>query len=125
MPSIDRNATFVTQINHIKVDPKNQDALVQRMTEQIDEVAVKQPGFISSTIQPSGSRSPMEGDPPAAPSHKSRDGHHVVNYVQWESTDLLDAFHKTPEFQTHFQTYKDYVLEAGPVVYDIIYSQEA
>lgn len=107
MPSIDRNATFVTQINHIKVEPKNQDALVQRMTEQIDEVAVKQPGFISSTI------------------HKSRDGHHVVNYVQWESTDLLDAFHKTPEFQAHFQTYKDYVLEAGPVVYDIIYSQEA
>lgn len=107
MPSIDLNATKVTQINHIKVEPKNQDALVQRMIQQIDEVAMKQPGFISSTI------------------HKSRDGHHVINYVQWESTELLDAFHQTPEFQAHFQTYKDYVLEAGPVVYDIVYSQEA
>ena len=64
MPNIDLNATKVTQINHIKVEPKNQDALVQRMIQQIDEVAMKQPGFISSTI------------------HKSRDGHAPFGEIQ-------------------------------------------
>ena len=107
MPTIEPNPSHVTQINHIKVAPANQDALVARMTEQLDRNMATQPGFVSSTI------------------HRSRDGHHVVNYVQWATKESLDAAHARPEFKAQLETYKGYVLEAGPVLYDIAVIREA
>lgn len=106
MPVIQKDATYVTQINHLKVAPENQDALIARMVEQVERNMANQPGFLSSTI------------------HKSRDGRHIVNYVQFASTDLLDAAHARPEFRQQFETYKDLVLEAGPVIYDIAHLRE-
>lgn len=75
MVSIQQNNNFVTQINLIKVEPENQQQLLELMMEQAETVMAKQPGFISSNI------------------HKSVDGTRVVNYVQWSSQDLLDAAH--------------------------------
>lgn len=102
MVSIQQNSV-VTQINLIKVEPQNQQQLVSLMTEQVESVMSKQPGFISSTI------------------HKSVDGTRVVNYVQWSSQELLDAAHQTPEFAAHFQKYEQLIVEGGPYVYDIAY----
>lgn len=106
MPTIEPNPGHITQINHIKVAPADQEALVARMTEQLDRNMATRPGFISSTI------------------HRSRDGHHVVNYVQWTTKELLDAAHARPEFRAQLETYKGYVIEAGPVLYDIAVIRE-
>ena len=106
MISIAMAAGHVTQINHIKVDPANQDTLVARMTEQLERNMATQPGFIASAI------------------HRSHDGHHVVNYVQWTTKELLDAAHARPAFEEQLRTYRDFALEAGPVLYDVAVSRE-
>lgn len=107
MIEIRTDAAYVTQINHIKVAPENQGALIARMAEQLERNMATQPGFVSSAF------------------HKSRDGQHVVNYVQFRSTAELDAAHARPEFKAQLESYKPYVLEAGPVTYDVVLLHEA
>ena len=102
MPTIDAIATIVTQINHIKVEAKHQDALIRAMIEQRENNIAGQPGFISSTI------------------HRSEDGKNVINYVQWTTKELLDAAHERPEFQRMQETYKHYVIDARPLIYSIV-----
>jgi len=41
----------------------------------------RQPGFISVSL------------------HRSLDGRRIVNYIQWQSRDLLQSAHKSPEFR--------------------------
>lgn len=107
MIEIQADAAYVTQINHLKVAPENQNALIARMTEQLERNMANQPGFVSSAL------------------HKSRDGHSVVNYVQFRSTAELDAAHARPEFKAQLETYRSYVLEAGPAIYDVVLLREA
>jgi len=97
---------MITQINVLTVASKDQAQLVRMMTEQARDVMANQPGFISSTI------------------HKSDDGARVVNYVQWASRDLLDAAHASPAFLHHMERYRHLVIEAGPRIYAIAYSEE-
>ena len=106
MTTIDRGGEVVTQINVITVEPENQDKLVELMSQQVEEVMSQQPGFISINL------------------HKSLDGTRVVNYVQWESQELLDRAHETPEFLDHFERYKGYLLDAGPRIYEVVHAKE-
>ena len=105
--TIDPKADFVTQINHIKVAPENQGKLVAFMTEQLEKNIATQPGFISASI------------------HRSHDGRHVVNYVQWTTKELLDAAHARPEFGRLFEQYRGFVIDGGPVLYAIHAQREA
>jgi heme-degrading monooxygenase HmoA len=50
------------------------------MTERARFTA-RQPGFISISV------------------HRSLDGRRIVNYVQWQSRELLQSAHKAPEFR--------------------------
>ena len=50
------------------------------MTERARFMA-RQPGFISISL------------------HRSLDGRRIVNYIQWQSRDLLRSAHKSPEFR--------------------------
>lgn len=107
MPNISQENRFVTQINTIKVDPKNQARLVELMTEQARNVMAKLPGFISITL------------------HRSVDGERVVNYAQWQSKELLDAAHDTPEFKASLAKYQPLTIEGGPHIHDITLILEA
>lgn len=106
MATIKQSSDLVTQINLLKVEPENQQRLLDLMLEQAQTVMFKQPGFISINF------------------HKSVDGTRIVNYVQWSSQELLDAAHRTPEFIAHFQKYKDLVIEGGPLIYEVVYTNE-
>ena len=64
MPDIRENARIVTQITTVKMDPDNQDEVLALMKERARFMAM-QPGFVSVSL------------------HRSEDGSHVVNYVQW------------------------------------------
>ncbi|WP_368039349.1 MULTISPECIES: antibiotic biosynthesis monooxygenase family protein [unclassified Tardiphaga] len=50
------------------------------MTERARFMA-RQPGFFSISL------------------HRSLDGRRIVNYLQWQSRDLLQSAHKSPEFR--------------------------
>jgi heme-degrading monooxygenase HmoA len=56
----------VTQITTVKLMPDKQDEVLNLMTERARFMAT-QPGFVSIAL------------------HRSKDGSHVVNYVQWPS----------------------------------------
>ena len=80
MPEIHENSDVVTQITTVKVPPDNQSEVLQLMAERARFMA-RQPGFVSVSL------------------HRSKDGSHVVNYVQWNNRKQLEAAHHSPEFR--------------------------
>ena len=95
MPEIRENNDIVTQITTVKVPPKHQAEVMQLMTERARFMAT-QPGFVSVSL------------------HKSEDGSHVVNYVQWKDRERLAAAHHSPEFRKKWPRFGDLVKEAEP-----------
>jgi quinol monooxygenase YgiN len=83
--TIERGAPVVTLINVFTVDPTKQEALVRVLDEATDRVIKDMPGFVSANI------------------HRSLDGHHVVNYAQWESREAMDAMLAHPASQQHLR----------------------
>jgi quinol monooxygenase YgiN len=80
MPEIRQNNDLVTYITTINVDPHNQVELLNLMTKRARFMAT-QPGFVSISL------------------HRSQDSRHVVNYVQWEDRERLEAAHRAPAFR--------------------------
>ena len=80
MSEIRPNNGICTQITTVKLSPDNQDEVLKLMKERARFMAT-QPGFVSVNL------------------HRSKDGSHVVNYVQWTNADKLAAAHHSPEFR--------------------------
>ena len=78
MPHIRTDNQPVTQITVIEAEPGKQAEALSLMTERARFMA-RQPGFVSISL------------------HRSLDGRRIVNYVQWQSRDLLQSAHKSPE----------------------------
>src|ERR1700693_4312966 len=78
MPHIRTDNQPVTQITVIEPEPGKQAEALSLMTERARFMA-RQPGFISISL------------------HRSLDGRRIVNYIQWQSRDLLHSAHKSPE----------------------------
>ena len=57
--------------------------------------------------------------------HRSKDGGHVVNYVQWTSADKLTAAHHSPEFRKRWPRFGELVREAEPELYDVVHVETA
>jgi hypothetical protein len=70
MPEIRESSGIVTQITMVKLPPDKQDQALDLMTERARFMAT-QPGFVSVSL------------------HRSKDGSHVVNYLQWTDPKKL------------------------------------
>ncbi len=68
MPVIEHGNGVVTHINVFTVDPARQQELVDSLTETVN-AARHMPGWLSASI------------------HRSFDGRHVTNYVQFDSQE--------------------------------------
>ncbi|MDU0200829.1 putative quinol monooxygenase [Paenibacillus sp. MAH-36] len=78
MTQIKANEPILTFINVFKVEPENQERVVELLT-QVTESSVKfTPGFISCAL------------------HKSTDGTKVTMYAQWQSLELYQAMRDDP-----------------------------
>jgi len=66
----------VTQITVVESEPGKQAEALSVMTERARFMA-RQPGFVSISV------------------HRSLDGRRIVNYIQWQSRDHLQAAHKS------------------------------
>jgi heme-degrading monooxygenase HmoA len=106
MTEIQENSDLVTQITTVKLSPDNQDEVLKLMTERARFMAT-QPGFISISL------------------HRSRDGTHVVNYVQWKDREQLEAAHHAPEFRKKWPQFGKLADEIEPGLYDVIHVEEA
>ena len=106
MPEIRENTDIVTQITTVKVPPKHQVEVLQLMAERARFMAT-QPGFVSVSL------------------HKSEDGSHVVNYVQWKDRKKLEAAHHSPEFRKKWPRFGELVKEAEPCLYEVAHVEAA
>jgi heme-degrading monooxygenase HmoA len=106
MPDIRQSAGIVTQITTVKMRPDNQDEVLQLMKERAKFMS-RQPGFVSVNL------------------HRSTDGSHVVNYVQWTDKDRLAAAHHSPEFRKKWPKFGELVQDVEPVLYDVVQIEAA
>jgi quinol monooxygenase YgiN len=106
MPEIGKNAGVVTQITTVKVPPDKQDEVLALMQERARFMAT-QPGFVSITL------------------HRSEDGGHVVNYIQWKDRKQLEAAHHSPEFRKKWPRFGELAEQIEPCLYDVIYAKSA
>ena len=106
MPDIRDNNGVVTQITTVKLPPDNQDEVLDLMIERSRFMAT-QPGFVSVTL------------------HRSQDGSHVVNYVQWTSAEKLSAAHHSPEFRKKWPRFAELANEIDPCLYEVIHIEAA
>ena len=106
MSEIRPNNGICTQITTVKLSPDNQDEVLRLMKERAHFMAT-QPGFVSVNL------------------HRSKDGSHVVNYVQWTNADKLAAAHHSPEFRKKWPRFGELVKEADPCLYDVVHVEAA
>ncbi len=106
MSEIRPNNGICTQITTVKLSPDNQDEVLKLMKERARFMAT-QPGFVSVNL------------------HRSKDGSHVVNYVQWTNADRLAAAHHSAEFRKKWPRFGELVKEADPCLYDVVHVEAA
>jgi heme-degrading monooxygenase HmoA len=95
-----------TQINVVRLPADNQEEVLNLMVERARFMAT-QPGFVSVNL------------------HRSKDGSHVVNYVQWTNPEKLAAAHHSAEFRKKWPRFGDLVQEADPCLYDVVHVEAA
>ena len=106
MPEIRQADGLVTQITTVKVTPDKQEEVLRLMTERAHFMA-KQPGFVSISL------------------HRSEDGSHVVNYIQWNGREKLEAAHHAPEFRKKWPQFGELIKEVEPCLYELVLIEAA
>lgn len=106
MPEIRENNAIVTQITTVKVPPDNQTEVLDLMAERARFMAT-QPGFVSVSL------------------HRSEDGSHIVNYVQWNNRKQLEAAHHSPEFRKKWPRFGDLIQDVEPCLYSVVHVEAA
>jgi len=100
MPHIRTDNQPVTQITVIEPEPGKQAEALSLMIERARFMA-RQPGFISVSL------------------HRSLDGRRIVNYIQWQSRDLLQSAHKLPEFRKEWDHFDQQTDEIDAHLYEV------
>lgn len=106
MPDIRETSGVVTQITTVKMQPDNQDEIIKLMKERAQFMA-RQPGFVSVSL------------------HRSEDGSHVVNYIQWTDREKLKTAHHSPEFRRKWPRFGELVKDVEPALYDVVQIEAA
>lgn len=101
MAHIRTDNQLATQITVIEPEPGKQAEALSLMTERARFMA-KQPGFISVSL------------------HRSLDGRRIINYVQWQSRELLQAAHKLPGFRKEWDHFDRLTDEIDPHLYEVV-----
>ncbi len=106
MSEIRNSVGICTQITTVKLAPGNQNEVLNVMRERARFMS-SQPGFISVNL------------------HRSKDGSHVVNYIQWQNAEQLAAAHHSAEFRKKWPRFGELVQEIEPCLYEVVYTQAA
>ena len=106
MTEIREDNSVCTQITTVKLPPAREDEVLALMIERARFMAT-QPGFVSVNL------------------HRSKDGSHVVNYIQWESEDMLRAAHHSPEFRKRWPQFGEIANEIDPCLYEVVLTEAA
>jgi heme-degrading monooxygenase HmoA len=105
MPYIRADHQPVTQITVVEPEPGKEDEALSLMTERAHFMA-RQPGFISISL------------------HRSLDRKRIVNYIQWQSRELLQAAHKSAEFRKAWSHFDQVTEDIDPHLYEVVFVEE-
>jgi heme-degrading monooxygenase HmoA len=95
----------VTQITLVESEPDKQDDALSLMRKRARFMA-RQPGFISISMpQPRWWR--------------------ILNYIQWESRELLQSAHRSPEFRKEWTHFVDVTTHIDPHLYEVVHVVES
>ena len=100
MPQIQATNQPVTQITIVEPESGKQGAALALMQERAQFMA-RQPGFVSISL------------------HRSLDGRRIVNYIQWQSRELLHKAHEAPEFRKEWGRFDHLADEIDPHLYEV------
>jgi heme-degrading monooxygenase HmoA len=100
MPNIHTDNQPVTQITIVEATPEKQDEALAMMRKRARLMA-EQPGFVSISL------------------HRSLDGRRIVNYIQWESRELLHSAHQSPAFRNAWREFDAMTDEIDPHLYEV------
>ena len=90
-------------ITIFKVEPENEERLIELFEEGTATLFSMQPGYISSSI------------------HRVKEGNRLVLYGQWENQQAIDAFREKPEIGQYFQKVKALATFESVVSNDVPY----
>lgn len=102
MTTINASNEVFTLINVFYVAPKNQQKLVDLLTEATQNTMEHIPGFVSANI------------------HKSLDGKRVVNYAQWESKEHFQQMLSNTEAVPHMKKAAELATDYDPIQIEVI-----
>ena len=105
MPEISESSPLVTQITNVRLRPDTQQEVIGLMTERARFMAT-QLGFVSVSL------------------HRSKDGNHLINYIQWKDREQLKAAHHAPAFRNKWPRFGELVREAEPDLYEVVHVEE-
>lgn len=91
----------VMQITVVEVPPDRQDEALAVMGERARFMA-KQEGHVSIEL------------------YRSLDGRRIVNFIRWESRDLLQAAHNAPEFRKEWNRFDELTDAIDPHLYEVV-----
>ena len=100
MVRIQTDSQPVTQITVIDAEPEKQHEALSMMTERARFMS-RQPGFVSISL------------------HRSLDGRRIVNYIQWQNREQLQAAHKSPDFRKAWRKFDDLTDQIDPHLYEV------
>ena|SRR5438552_3416633 len=100
MPHIHTSDQPVTQITIIEAEPDRQREALEMMATRARLMA-QQPGFVSISL------------------HRSLDGRRIVNYIQWESRELLHSAHQSPAFRQAWREFDAMTDQIDPHLYEV------
>jgi quinol monooxygenase YgiN len=106
MIHIEAGKQTVTQITVIEAEPEKQNEALSLMAERARFMA-RQPGFVSISL------------------HRSLDGRRIVNYLQWQSRELLQAAHQSPDFRKAWRKFDDLTDHIDPHLYEVVHALDS
>ena len=57
--------------------------------------------------------------------HRSRDGGHLVNYIQWQNLEQLMLAQHSPEFRRKWPGFGELARDIAPRLYEVVFSEAA
>jgi len=106
MSKIHKDKQPITQITVVEPEPGKQAEALAVMTERARYMA-GQPGFVSVNL------------------HRSLDGKRIVNYLQWQSREQLQAAHRSAGFRKEWDRFDDLTQDIDPHLYEVAHVADA
>lgn len=107
MAEISADNGLVTFVNVFTCEPDDQQAMLDTLRKETEDVVSKLDGFVSASL------------------HLSTDGRRVINYAQWTNLDAFNAMMASEQGRDMILAVHKYAKALDIHLYDVGWQQEA